>query len=137
MSKPQSFKRIIIEDFDEKDRPLISKLAYSINVFAEDILDALNKNLTIEDNLAMAKKDLTVAVDADGRPTTAVTLNSGLKGLCVGIQVIKATNLTVPTTLTTGTPFINFIDNSGVITIKNITNLTVNNKYQLKLILHS
>lgn len=136
MSKLQSFKRLIEEDFAEKDRPLIGKIASSLNSAIEDIQNALSKNLSIEDNLTINKKDLVVTVDANGAPTTPTTIKSDLKSLCCGLQVIKATNSTNSTVSPTGTPFITFVDNSGLITINKISNLQANNKYTLKIILY-
>lgn len=136
MSKLQSFKRIIIEDFEEKDRTLVGKLASSINSFAEDVLNALTNNISIDDNMNFVKKDLTLTVDSNGRPTTKTTLKTGLKSVCVGTQVIRATNLTNTTTYATSQPLISFTDNSGVITIQQVSGLQANNKYQLKLILY-
>jgi hypothetical protein len=137
MAKLQSFKRLIIEDFPEKDRNLVAKLAYPINSTFEDILNVLNKNLTIEDNLTINKKDFTVTVDANGVPIVNTVILSGLNSSCVGMQVIKAINSTNPTISPTGTPFITFSDNSGQITISKITNLQANNKYTLRVILYT
>jgi hypothetical protein len=134
--KIQGFKRIIIEDFDEKDRGLVSKLAFAINVFAEDITAALNKNLTIEDNLNIIKKDITVTVNNQGVPITPVIISTGLRKACAGIQVIKAINQTSPTTYPTSCPFISFTDNGGLVTVSKITGLQADNKYSLRLILY-
>ena len=135
MSKLQGFKRILAEDFDEKERPLVSKLAYSINPAFEDIQFAMNKGLSIEDNLNFNKKDITVIVDASGIPNTDVVVKSGLASSCSGIIVIKATNLTAPATSPTNTPFITFSDNSGQISINKITGLQASNQYRLRLLL--
>lgn len=136
MSKLQSFKRLIIEDFDEKERDMVSKIAYSVNTFADDVLGAFNKNISIDDNLNIVKKDITVTVNTLGVPTSPLTVSSGLSSICVGMQVINATNLTNSTTTPTGTPFITFSDNGSQITISKITNLQASNSYRLKLILY-
>lgn len=135
MARLQSFKRITVEDFEQKDRALVSKIAYAVNVFAEDVLNNLNNNLTIEDNLNLAKKDLTVTVDASGNVTNSVSLKTGLNHSCQGSLVIRAVNLTNTANIPTGTPFITFTENSGLLTILNITNLVANDQYKLKLIL--
>lgn len=135
MSKPQSFKRLIVEDFDQKDRPLVSKLAYSINIFAEDILNALNKKLSIEDNININKKDFTVTVDAGGVVIGTVSLKTELDHSCQGLMVIKADNMKTATNTPTGTPFITFTENSGVIKILKITNLTASEQYKLRVII--
>jgi len=137
MSKPQSFKRIIVEDFPEAERALVGKIASSINIFADEILNILDKNLSIDDNLAQAKKTFTVTVDSNGIPKSSLVLTSGLKSTCVGMQVIYATNQTNVDNSPTSTPFITFRDSSGQITISKITGLAVNNIYQLRAILYT
>lgn len=136
MARFQSFKRIIQENFDEKDRPLINKLAYSLNIFAEDVLNGLNNNLSINDNLSLNQKTITVTVDGSGIPTTPTVITSGLSSTCRGIQVINAVNNTNVGHTPSGTPFIIFSDNSGQITIKNITNLTASEVYVLTIVLY-
>lgn len=135
MSKLQAFKRIITEDFDQKDRALITKLAYAINVFAEDVVNAFSNKITIEDNLNIVTKDLIVKVDSTGAVTSGGTLKTGLDHTCAGIIVVKATNTTTSANIPSGTPFLTFSETSGLLTISNISNLTSNNKYALKLLL--
>jgi uncharacterized membrane protein len=135
MARLQSFKRLIAEDFPEKDRPLIQKIAYVVNIFGEDVLNALNKQLTIEDNLNIVKKDITVVVDGSGEPTIPISIKTNLDHACQGITVIKVSNVTDPTSFPSGTPFVSFSENSGTISISNITNLTAADQYQLRLIL--
>lgn len=136
-AKLGSFRRIIAEDYDEKDRKTVEKLGYSINVFADDVLASLNKGLTIEDNLAQAKKDITVTVDSTGVPTTSTVVLSGLNNTVVGMQVIRAINNTNTTLTPTSTPFITFSDNSGQITISKVSGLQANNRYTLRTILYT
>jgi hypothetical protein len=134
--KIQGFKRLIIEDFDEKDRPLASKVANVLNVFAEEVGSALNKNLSIEDNLNSTIKSITVIVDANGVPVSKTSVSSGLQTLCSGIQVIRAINQTSPSLSSISCPFITFVDNGGDINISKITGLQANNKYLLRIILY-
>lgn len=137
MAKIQSFSRIIVEDYEEEERAMMTKLANSLNPFAESIVDALSKHLTVDDNLDMSKKSLSITVDERGVPTSKTLLKSDLGSLCVGITVIKAANVTTPTNLATGTPFVTFTDADKLLTITNITNLTPGNKYTLTLLLHT
>jgi hypothetical protein len=53
MAKLNVTKRIVTEDFQKDDQALVSKLAFTLNSFFEQTANALNKNLTIEDNLNM------------------------------------------------------------------------------------
>lgn len=134
--KLSSFKRIIAEDFDEKDRPIVSKLAYAINVFADDVLNALDKNLSIEDNLNINKKEITASVDANGVPVVPISIKSGLNGPCFGIDVIRAINNTNPNISPTSCPFITYADINGQISVNKISGLQPNNRYTLRLVLY-
>lgn len=136
MSKIQSFKRIIIEDFDEKDRKLVSKLAYSINIFAQDLENALNKGLTIPDNLSLVQKDVNVMVDLSGTPKSNIQIKTGLAGSCQGILVIKVTDLVTTGRPPAASPFVTFTENgTGLINITNITGLIGENSYSLRIVL--
>lgn len=135
--KVQPYKRIVTEDYDSKDQDMIGKLAYSINQPMQDIITALTNNLSIEDNFNQIKKDITTQVDASGIPTTTLQFKTGLSGSCAGITVIKVTNTTNPRTYPTSQPFLSFTENSGVVTVNNITGLPSGNSFQIRLILYS
>lgn len=135
--KIQPFKRLIKEDFEEKFRPLIEKLGYVLNSFGDDVGNALNNNLSIEDNFNQAKKTVSVLVNASGTPVPTLNIKTGLKTNCYGIEVVKVVNNTLATSYPTGYPFLSFTEVNGVLTINNITNLTAGSKYTLNLILYS
>lgn len=135
MPKPQSFRRIIIEDFPEKERPLISKLAYCLNPFAEDVLQCLNNNLSIKDNLELEQRTFSVTV-ASGVPTGVLTIKTGLTSNCAGTQVIKAVNKTNSSHVPTSVPFITFSNDAGNIIISNISGLQDNEKYDLTVVFY-
>lgn len=136
MAQIQSFKRLAVEDFSEKDRELIQKLAYSINSFADDISRAFANNISISDNLNITSKEMTLTLNSKGVITGGSTLKTGLNHLCQGMTVIKVNNITNPTSYPTGTPFISFSENTtGQININNITNLPVGNSYKITVLL--
>lgn len=135
MAVVQPFKRIVLEDYDKQYRDLVDKLGSAINLFNDDVYNAFDNGLDIEDNFTSVKKSLTVMVDSTGKPTTVTQLKTGLPSICYGIQVLNAVNQTTTTTYPTGTPFLSFTENSGILTINNITGLQANNKYVLSLIL--
>lgn len=131
MAKIQSFKRIIKENFDSDYQDLIDAIGGSINVFAEDVINAFNKNITVDDNLKMEYKDVDVTVNASGLPNITTQYKTVLLGRIKGVSVERAENLTNSTTYPTSAPFITFTQNDQVITIKHITGLVANNKYRL------
>src|SRR3990167_8085981 len=133
MAKLPSFRRIIVEDYNEEDRELVGKLAYSVNSFADNILNALNNGLTIDDNLAQAKKIIRVTTSS-GVPTQKLTVQTGLPGQCGGTQVIKAVNKTTSSNVPTSCPFITFTNVAGAIIISNITGLQDDDVYNLTVI---
>lgn len=135
MSKLQSFRRIIIEDYPEKERELVGKLASSINIFAEDVTATLNKNVSI-DNLAETQKNITITVDASGVPTRPAQVLTGLNKTCAGTLVIKAINNTTVANVPSATPFITFTNNAASIIISNVSGLTANEQYTLTIKLY-
>lgn len=137
MSKIDNFKKIIKEDFDKQYQDLADKLGYSVNPFAEQVVDALTNGLSIDDNFNWAKKQITITVDSSGKPTQTMQFKSGITGASYGISVEKAVNLTSPTVYPTNTPFINYSETSGLITINNISGLPASNKFTLNLIIKS
>jgi hypothetical protein len=136
MAKLNVTKRIVTEDFQKDDQALVSKLAFTLNSFFEQTANALNKNLTIEDNLNMEVKSVTITVDASGIPTTAAAFQTALKTKVRGATVIAARNQTSATTYPTSAPFLTFEQNDGIITIQHIAGLQASNSYSLTILLY-
>lgn len=134
MAKISEFKRLIKEDFNKDDQDLIDKLAFTVNPALETIAQALNKNLTFEDNINSQIKDIEVTVNGDGRPLVNTSYKSVLRGQTRSIIVMRAENLTSSSTYPDGAPFISFIDNAGQVTIQHVTGLQANNKYRLRIL---
>lgn len=134
--KLQGYKRIITEDFEEEEQSLISKLGYVINSALDNIFQALNKNITIQDNLNQSLIDLSVKVSASGIPLIPTQIKYDLKTSCKGIIVISIVNETNISSYPSSTPFVTFEQtSSNLLTIKHISNLTANNSYSLRLLL--
>lgn len=132
MAKLSSFQRLLKEDVPSEYQPLIEKIGVSVNQFAEQVLNAMNKNITVEDNLNMEYKTLEVSV-TDGVPTIITEFKSGLKTRLKGIVVIKAENVTNTGTYPTNQPFISFSENNSLIRIVYVSGLQNGNKYKLTL----
>lgn len=134
--KLQGYKRIVKEDYDKKDQDIVSKLAYSINTAFDSVFQAINKNLTISDNLNMMFIDITgVRVDANGVPNAPLQLKYTLPTNCKGLQVINLTNNTSSNVTPTQTPFVSFTQASpSLLKISNITGLVADSSYSLTLI---
>jgi len=136
--KLPGLKRIVIEDFNSDEQALIGKLAFIINPIIDVILQALNKNLSINDNFNQTVQDFSVRVNASGVPITETLIKYGLKTPCKGIQVINVKNTTNTGIYPSQTPFVSFeqID-SSTIKIKNVSGLVANNNYTITTIIYA
>lgn len=134
--KLNTFKRIIKEDVKEEYRELVEKLAFSINPFAEEVVKALNKNLSVSDNFNQQFRDVMVEVDSSGIPKQALQFKTNLISGCKGIITLRAINTTSSTTYPTGYPFLTFTELNGILTVNHITGLPANNKFTLKILLY-
>lgn len=132
MAKIKNLPRLIAEDFEEENQELISKIAFVTNPAFEQIVQAFNKNITIEDNLNMYIKDVELSVGSNGVPKPAVSFKSGLKGSCRGLFVIKADCLEKTVTYPTSAPFITFSEKDGQINIDHISGIPAGAKYRIR-----
>lgn len=123
-----------MEDFASKDQPLVGKIAFVLNPGLEILTQALNKNITFQDNVYCQVKDVTVTVDANGIPTSTTQIKSTLNNNSQGLMCVLAINSTNPSVYPTGYPFISFTETNKLITIQHITGLQPNNSYQLRII---
>lgn len=134
MSKISNFQEFTKENFPSKYQDLCDVISNPFNNFGRQITNALNNNqITVGDNLNEQYKTITVTVDATGAPVQTCTYKSTLSTKTVGIVVISATNVTSSNTYPTAAPFCSWIDQSGSVTISNISGLQANNQYTLVL----
>ncbi len=132
-------KRLIKEDFNNKDQDLISKLSSVFNPAIDQISRVLNKGLAVND-LNTQTKTMTIILNEDGTPTTTTTFASTLSGKCSMVFVGRAQNLTNPTTYPTSGVFITYnqsndtITNSNQVIINHVTGLTAGDQWQLTLL---
>jgi hypothetical protein len=133
--KLPNFKRLNVTDYDEKFRDLIDTLAASLNIGLESIYDALNRKLSLSDNILCDVKDLQLTVDSDGIPTSTKTfqLSSNITAL-KGITVIKANNLTDTRLFPTGGVWVDFTIKTQGVEITHVTGLQAGDLYQLRII---
>lgn len=133
--KITNFQQMTKENFPSKYHDLVDTIAYPINNAFQQIINAFNSNqITVTDNLNQQYKTISITVDASGNPVQTTTYKSTLTGRTQGIIVINAVNTTSSTTYPTSCPFISFIDNSGTVTINNVSGLQANQKYTLTIL---
>lgn len=134
MAKFTNIKRIVTEDFPQEDQETISKLGYVINNAFEQLVQAFNKNLTIQDNLNQNIINIDINVTSAGTPTIGTQIRFSTNGL-KGMQVINVSNLSNPALYPTSQPFVSYeILTNNLFVIKNITGLQPNNTYRLSLL---
>lgn len=135
MAKIPSTRRITTEDFPPKDRALVSKLAFAINPFLDSIVNAFNKNLTINDNFNA--QDTEIEFTAPVSVSNPVMIKSILASPVRGVEILRIDNLTNQNALLSAAPFIQFVNaENNNVKIYNITGLTSGTKYRMRVIFH-
>lgn len=135
MAKISGFKRIVKEDFDKEDQPLIEKLATVFNLFQEQVYYAFNKGITISENISAQTNTIRLKVDSSGVPIGNNQVKYTLKSRPVGSQVINVRS--TDGSLLSGAPFVLFDIDQDIITIKQITGLLVNKTYDITVVFYS
>lgn len=132
MARVPNLKRITVEDFSPEERPLVSKLAFIINSFHEQVRNALNGNLDAT-NFAREIKTLRFITGENGQPLNTLTFRSNLTRNVIGINILRVTILSNNQSFPTQMPLISFSQNNNIITINNITGLENETEYQIVL----
>jgi len=133
--KLPGLRRIYTPDFPQEYAALVDKLSGVLNINQQVVFDALNKKVSINDNIDCIVKDFSVTVDASGIPTipTIFTLDDKTRNL-QGIEVIRAANLTNSSIYPTGAPFITWQQVQTGIQIQHVTGLPASNTFSIKII---
>ena len=133
--KLPSLRRIYTPDFPQEYTQLVDRLAGVLNINYQVLFDALNKKVSIRDNIDCIVKDVQVTVNASGVPvqTTIFGLDDKTRSL-VGIEVIKSDNLTNSGVFPTGGIFITWSQVQTGVQIQHVTGLPANNTFSLRII---
>ena len=132
--KLPNFKRLIKSDYAQEFHSLIETIGFSVNNGVEVLYQALNKSLSLKDNIACTVKELTVEVKDDGTPKTQLTFTLDTSNRILGITVLNASNLTNPTVYPSFMPFISYTQSGKNVTINNIKGLQSGQKYTLTIV---
>ena len=133
--KMPSFKRIFDTDFEEQYKAMIQTLAVTVNNGFEVVYEALNKKISISENIQCTLKDVSFKVDAAGNPTTRVSFISDIPNMrVIGTQVIKVVNNSNSSSYPTSGVFISFTETNNGIEINNVTGLIAGNTYTLRIV---
>jgi hypothetical protein len=133
MKLPQQ-KKILREDL--KGAPeYVNGIIDPVNSFMESTYQALNKNLTLNENLSSFTKELTyktVSTYPTNQPVT--TFKNSLKIRPTGVWVMQAYDKTTYTPAP-GPVYVPWIvDNNGDIAVHTITGLEANKTYLIRLV---
>lgn len=132
--KLPSFRRIITTDFEQEFQKLVESIGSNINDSFNTVYSALNKRLTLQDNIMCTVREINVTVDSNGNPTAPSTFNLDVQNTqIIGIVVLRVENLTNSTLYPTNAPFISYSQTGNIVRINNITGLQANNLYRIKL----
>ena len=134
MAKISFIRKLVKEDFPQKYQDLIGSLGNVLNPALQSITLSLNKGLTFADNVQCSIVNISVTVDATGKPINPTTFQSNLISTTQHLFLTQAHNLTNTNTYPTTAPFISWVDNAGNVTINNITGLQANQTYSLRII---
>ena len=127
--KVTNFKRIAKEDFDPDMQDAAEKLASSINPFADQLIQAFNKNIGF-DNLNQEVVQFDVQVDASGKPVNQVELRSNLRSRVQGYIVIRV-EVNGTGAMPNATPLISFSQSDGNVRVQGVMGLVTNVKYRI------
>lgn len=132
MSKLPGVKRIREEEYDTDYSDLISKLAFILNSFMDNVTNTINGRLDSE-NMMRDIVTVDVNIKSDGTLLNKPQVKTKLSQI-KGIQVIKAINLNNTNTYPTNSPFVSYgLKNSGVVELLNVSGLQNDSKYRLTL----
>lgn len=136
--KLPSFLRIFKTDFEPDDQPLIEKLGDLLNTAIESVYQALNKNISISENLLATVADVDVIVNDSGIPITAATFVLDISTRVQGLTVINAAF--VPASAADGVVYpsgginITWSQNKKNIQLNQVTGLPANKRFRLRII---
>lgn len=132
--KLPSFRRLFKGDFKEEYQELVDNIGISFNSALDAVFIALNRNLTLADNLKCSIKDLTVRVDSNGTPTVPLSFKLDFQGRIIGLSVINVINTDNPNAYPATGVTISFQQSNTTILVNNITGLRPNANYTLKVV---
>jgi hypothetical protein len=123
------------EDFPEESRETVSKLAFILNRFMDEVVTLSQGNIDFE-NTTQEFRQFEVTVNENGVPTQPLQLRTQ-KVSPLGFQIIFAQNQVNPLGYPTSAPFISFTPRgNGVVDINNIRGLLANQRYFIRIIVY-
>lgn len=128
------FRRLFRTDFKQEFQELVDQLSVSINVGIENLYDALNRKLSLRDNILCTVKELDITANPDGSPVTTSIIQLDISGRIDGVIVISAVNITDSGVYPTSGVFVSWTQTQNGVLINNITGLPPGQKFRVKLV---
>lgn len=96
--KVQGYKRLNTSDFDEEQKKLVDKLASSLNITLEELVQLSNNKISFEENFKSVVRQITVQVDSSGIPQGNISISFPNNIIInpIGTTVIRHQNTTNP-----------------------------------------
>lgn len=137
--KLPNFRRILFNDYEPEYRKLVERLSITINNGFESLNNAMNKNVSLGDNVRCDIKDIVVEVNENGFPKKEIAINSTLAGspVFIGSHVILSQNLTNSAIYPTSGVQCNFTQSARGIIINHITGLPANYQFLLRVVFYA
>lgn len=129
-----SQKKILREDV--KDAPnWVSGIIDPVNSFMENVYQSLNKNITLQDNIASAVKEISYKTTSSyPSPQELVTFQNTLRTSPIGIMVMQAYDKATYTPAP-GPVYVPWVNDNGTLTISTITGLEADKTYLVRLVI--
>lgn len=130
-----NLRRIFTQDFAAEYKDFVAALSSSLNINLEVLYNALNRNITLGQNIACTIKDIDITVNAQGVPTSTVAFERANQLPIEGVTVLNVINLDNPTVYPTSQPYVAWtINQTGRVQVQYVSSLVANNKYRLKIV---
>lgn len=121
-------RRIIVEDFSDDDKQLVSKLALPLNAFMDSIVSLTNKNIGY-DNLNQSKVIIDVVIDDNGLAKGLTQINTGLSSFS-GSRIVNVQASTSPNVISS--PYLDCTPlGNGIVKINKFHGLPSNKKLKI------
>lgn len=132
--KIPTFRRLVKSDYAKEFAGLIDTLSFTINNGVEILYQALNKSLTLKDNIACTVKDVQVELRADGSIRAPVSFSLDTSNRILGLLVLNATNVNNSSILPDSAPFVSYSQSGKTVTISAVKGLPSGQTFNLTIV---
>ena len=137
MAKLPTLRRLFKGDFKPEYGELVEKLITSINNGFDNIYDALNKKLTLKNNILCDVRDFSVQVGSTGIPTNSIILSIPFTNSVSVVTVGRVINITNTFSYPTSGVTVTWEQNgAGSIKINHITGLKSGETYSIRVVIY-